>query len=1043
MTKSLRKDFRREIKRSISRFISIMLIVALGVAFYSGVRSTMPTMHMTADAVYDKENLMDIRIVGTLGLTKNDIEALKTIEGVKSVEGSYTTDFVCIVNSKEVVTRVISSPENINGINGVEGKSPQKYDECLVSREFLAETGLKIGDKLTLSTGTDTPVSDTLSTDTYEIVGVCSSSYFLNGDVGTSNVGDGTGDGYIVIPRQAFVSDAFTSIYLTVSGAKELNCYSSEYENLVNDVVAKIEQIADRQCNIRYAEVLSTSDEKLQEARDEYSESQIVVEEELQKAAEELALHEQMIEQSKQEFHSNVELLENAEENLPIIQQQVAEAEQAIADGEEQIKNLKKTFEDTRLALEDAKADLEELQNDPDADVEQIQMATYTITTLEMAYNYGLEEISTREKQIEQGKKELIEGKLAISQLQEAIANKGALDDAQQEIISADAMLKDAREQYEIRSQDAWAELADAEAKLQEAERKITEMEVPVWHVLDRQSIESYMSYITDSDSIGAIGTVFPMIFFMVAALVSLTTMTRMVEEERIQIGTLKALGYGKVAIMSKYLRYSALASVLGSIIGALVGELSIPPIVITAYRAVYYNLGDNIIHLNVWYALSAGVVAILCTTISAFIACHRSLRSVPSELMRPAAPKVGKRTLLERIGFIWQRLNFGQKSAIRNLFRYKKQFFMTLFGVSGCMALLIVGLGIRDSISSMTEKQYGEIFNYTGIVSVDTNITRAERREMLSDITDVPSMEGYIQANRKIISASAQSSTEINDEKNAYLIVPTEVEIFPAAVTLKERTGDKKAISLSDDGVIITEKYADLLDVQVNDSIYLKIDESTVTPTEVKVLGIAENYIFNYVYMTPGLYKTLYNIEPELNILMIKTNGTLNEDNLKTALSYIDGVNSVTTSTDEIEELNKVVSNLYFVIILMVVSAAILAFVVLYNLNNINITERRRELATFRLLGFYNKELASYVYRENMILTLLGIILGIVMGIILHQFVMITVETDVYMFGREIEPLSVLIAIILTVIFTIVVNIITYFSLKKIDMVESLKSVE
>jgi putative ABC transport system permease protein len=1043
MTKSQKKDFRREIRKSMSRFISIMLIVALGVAFYSGVRSTMPAMHMTADAAYDKEDLMDIRVIGTLGLTESDMEALKSIEGVKDIEGSYTTDFLCIVNSKEIVTRTISMEEKINGIKILDGRYPEKYNECVVSQEFLSESGLEVGGTLKLSTGNDTPVSDTLITDTYQIVGVCSSTYFLNGEVGTSNIGDGIGDGYVVIPRQAFTTDVFTSIYITVEGAKELNCYDDEYDELVDSVVKSIKEIAGERCDIRYDEIRSTSNTTLEKARAEYADAQFVVQEEIQNAADQLAAQEQLIQQSKQEIQDNKELLENAEINLPIYEQQVADAEKQIAEGEEQIATIKQTLADSKSTLDNAVKSLEELQNDPDADPGQVESMTSTVTTLQSTYSYVQQELIVKEQELENGKRELVQAKVTLGQLKSAVANKGQLDSAEQEILDADAMLQEARAEYETYKQDALAELADAEAELKEAERKVNEMEVPVWHVLDRNSIEAYVSYITDSDSIGAIGTVFPMIFFLVAALVSLTTMTRMVEEERMQIGTLKAMGYGKVAIASKYLLYSATASVIGSVIGVFVGELSIPPLIITAYRAVYYNLGDNIIHLNAWYAITAGLVATLCTTLAAFFACYYSMRSVPASLMRPVAPKAGKRTFVEKFTFIWQRLDFGQKSAIRNLFRYKKRFFMTLFGVGGCMALLIVGLGIRDSISVMSENQYGEIFNYTSIVSVDSSITRAQRRAMLSQINAVPNIEGCIQANRTMISASAVSSTDIDDEKRAYLVVPTDVDQFPDFITLKERTGKQNPITLTGDGVVITEKYADLLDVQVGDSIYLKIDETTVTPKEVKVLGITENYIFHYIYMTPTLYQSLYNVEPEINVVFVKNNGLLNDMNFKTVLSRINGVNSVITSSDELESINKVINNLYFIIILMVVSAAILAFVVLYNLNNINITERRRELATFRLIGFYNNELASYIFRENIVLTVLGIVVGIVMGIVLHKFVMLTVETDVYMFGRELEPVSILIAIVLTVIFTVLVNAITYFSIKKIDMVESLKSVE
>ncbi len=1043
MTKSLIKDFQREIRKSISRFISILLIVALGVAFYSGVRSTMPAMHSTADAVYDKEDLMDIRIVGTLGLTQNDIEALKSVKGIRGIEGAFTTDFLCLVNTKEIVTRTISMPEKINDIQLAEGNFPEKYNECLASREFLEESGLEVGGIFTLSTGTDMPVSDTLVTDTFKIVGVCSSSYYLNGEVGTSNIGDGMGDGYVVIPKEAFSTNIYTSIYLTVAGAKELNCYSDEYEELINTVVKRIEEISEKQCDVRYTELRKEGSTALQKAQSEYAAASELIRNEITDAADKLAAQELLIEESRLEIEENKALLDNAEANLPIYQQKVAEAENAIAQAEAQISTVKQALESSKDDLNKAVVELELLKKDPNATAEEIQFATNAVNILQLAYTTAESEVAKGEKELEEAKKELLQAQLVVAQLQRALENKGVLIEAEQEIVTADKMIQQAREQYEQYKAEALARLEKAEDDLNEAERKVSEMEIPVWHVLDRQSIEAYMSYVTDSDSIGAIGTVFPMIFFLVAALVSLTTMTRMVEEERMQIGTLKAMGYSKLSIASKYLLYSVTASVIGSILGAVIGELTIPPIIISAYRAVYYNLGDNVLRLNFYYAVVAGVVATLCTTLAAFFACYRSLRSVPAELMRPVAPKAGKRTFIEGFTFIWQRLDFGQKSAVRNLFRYKKRFFMTLFGVGGCMALLIVGLGIRDSVAAMTENQYGEIFNYSGIVSVDASMTRAERRTMLSQIENIPGLEGYIQANRTMVTATSNVTTDFEDEKRAYLIVPTDVDQFPQFITLRERTGDKETVNLLSDGVIITEKYADLLGVEVNDNIYLKIDESTVTPKEVKVLGITENYIFNYIYMTPNLYQSLYNAEPDINILMIKSTGLLNDDNLKLVLTGIHGVNSVITNADEIEGLNEVVNNLDFIIILMVVSAAILAFVVLYNLNNINITERRRELATFRLLGFYNKELATYVYRENIVLTVLGIIVGIVMGLILHRFVMLTVETDVYMFGREIGGISVLIAVALTVVFSVAVNAIMYFNLKKIDMVESLKSVE
>ncbi|MBQ3523372.1 MAG: ABC transporter permease [Clostridia bacterium] len=472
-------------------------------------------------------------------------------------------------------------------------------------------------------------------------------------------------------------------------------------------------------------------------------------------------------------------------------------------------------------------------------------------------------------------------------------------------------------------------------------------------------------------------------------------------------------------------------------------GEFTIPYFIVSAYKTAYYNLGDTVVTLNVVHALVASLAAIICTIGATFFACYKELRAAPAELMRPEAPKAGKRILLENIDAIWERLNFGQKAAMRNLFRYKKRFFMTLFGVGGCMALLLVGLGIRDSVSAMANNQYGEVFKYDGIVSVDSTLTRAQRRAMLSDISDISDITDYIQANRTMVYATSKSADNLADEKNAYLVIPRDTDTFEEYISIRERGSLVDELELSDEGVIITEKYAKLLGISIGDSIYVRLSESDAYPKEVKVVGITENYIFNYIYMTPKLYQSLYNVTAETNVLLLKMEDAANTEDISSRLLKISGVNSVTMNEDELQELNTVINSLYFIVILMIVAAAILAFVVLYNLNNINISERRRELATLKLLGFYDGELSTYVYRENVVLTILGTILGIFLGIILHRFVMITVETDVYMFGRELQPLSIWIGAALTINFALATNLIMYFRLKKIDMIESLKSVE
>lgn len=1029
MTKSINKDFRREIKKSLSRFISILLIVVLGVAFYSGIRSSMPAMQNTADAIYDKEGFMDIRVVGTLGLTKGDLEAIKEIEGVEAVEGAYTTDFLCLANSNEIVTKVLAMPEGINNVQVTEGKAPEKYNECLVSREFLEKSGYKIGDTVTLSTGTDDSVFDTLAAESFKISGVGASSYYLNGDMGTSTIGDGVVDGYLVIPQESFVTDIYTSIYITVAGAKGLDCYSEEYTDLVNTVVAKMEQIAEKRCDIRYSEVRSHSNELLEDAKNDYLEAEVTVRNELAIAEQELLENEKLYAEEDALLKENLAMVESAEINLPIYRAEVAK-------GEAELKKAKEDLAELEAEVKAAEEQYESYINDPEKTEEQKQNAKDSLLLAQGMFELSSAAIKAQEEELNQAKSDLAD-------LEYAVAHKGELIAGSEELKKAEEELRRGREKYELAKQDAEDELNDAKEELAEAEREINSMEIPVWYVLDRNANESFVSFKNDTQSIGAIGTVFPIIFFLVAALVALTTMTRMVEEQRTQIGTLKALGYSKLTIISKYILYALLATVIGSIVGVALGEFTIPYFIVAAYKTSYYNLGATVVKLQVLHAVVASLAAIICTAGATLFACYRELRAVPAQLMRPEAPKAGKRTLLENIDFIWERLNFGQKSAMRNLFRYKKRFLMTLFGVGGCMALLLVGLGIKDSVSAMADNQYGQVFKYDAVVSVDTTLTRAQRRAMLSDVSDISDITEYVQGNRTMVYATSVSSDNRDNEKNAYMVVPRDVATLENYISIRERGSLVDELELTNDGVIITEKYAKLLGVSEGDSIFIRKSESDPYPKEVVVTGITENYIFNYIYMSPRLYQSVYNIAGETNVLLVKIAEGANTEDISSRLLKISGVNSVTMNTDEVSELNQVINSLYFIVVLMIIAAAILAFVVLYNLNNINISERRRELATLKLLGFYDGELNAYVYRENVVLTLLGTILGVFLGIGLHQFVMVTVETDVYMFGRELEPISILIGAVLTIFFALATNLIMYFRLKKIDMIESLKSVE
>ena len=547
-----------------------------------------------------------------------------------------------------------------------------------------------------------------------------------------------------------------------------------------------------------------------------------------------------------------------------------------------------------------------------------------------------------------------------------------------------------------------------------------------------------YTSYGENADRMRAIGKVFPVIFFLVAALISLTSMTRMVEEQRTQIGTMKALGYGKAAIASKYIGYALLASAIGSVMGFLIGEKIFPFIIIYAYGIMYLHIPEILIPYHWGYAAFASGVAVACTLLATIEACYRELGGTPAVLMRPPAPKIGRRVVLERIGFLWKHLSFTWKSTIRNLMRYKKRFFMTIFGIGGCMALMLVGFGLRDSIFEIADLQYSEIQYYDGSVYLKENLTEKE----IDNLDDFLTKDSDVIRHMK---AKMQSVTLAKGKKKrtTYECVFGEPEDVRDYVHFRDRRSHTP-YKLTDDGAIISEKTAKLLNAKAGDTIRIKDEENG--DKKVKILKICENYMGHYLYLTPACYEKIYGEKPEYNCFLFTIRDGYSqkqkEDAGKKILARKEVLN-VSYMHEIREQLDDMLKSLNLVIVVLIISAGMLAFVVLYNLNNINIAERQRELATLKVLGFYDQEVGAYVYRENLILTLIGAGVGIGIGRILHLFIIQTVEVDAAMFGRNINPPSYLYSFLFTVLFSIIINGVMYFKLRKIDMVESLKSVE
>lgn len=692
-------------------------------------------------------------------------------------------------------------------------------------------------------------------------------------------------------------------------------------------------------------------------------------------------------------------------------------------------------YEDNLLALNANQATL-------DAQKQVLAESKQTIAEKEQELVSAQNTISENEASLDSAKTEISENEKKLNDAQSEInRNEKKLADAQNEIKENEQKLTDGQAEYDAEYEENHQKIEDAKADITQAKEDLAGIEVPEWYALDRNYITTCVAYAQDSERIGNIGNVFPVIFFLVAALVSLTTMTRMVEEERVQIGTLKALGYRKSSIAAKYVMYAFLATMLGGTIGTLIGQIIFPAVIMNAYKIAYVTLTDFVTPIHLKYSLISMVAAVVSTTAATLAACYKELLAAPAELMRPAAPKIGKRVFLERVTFIWKHLNFSNKAAVRNLFRYKKRLFMTILGIGGCMGLLLVGFGLKDSIMTIGDRQYNFIHTYQVKMTLSDADTDEEKQEVLDSVLKEPTTKAAMQSHESTIDACCDTNGE--KKQSTYLFIPSKAEVLDEFVSLQNRISGE-TYTLEDEGVIISEKLATLLDISEGDDIYLEVSSLNYKP--VKVMHIAENYYFHYVYMTPKCYRSLFGkdvVYDEIFVVNKDAEDTSYENDFSAKYldtSAVSGITFTRTISDRIESMIKSMNIVTYV---LVVSAGLLAFIVLYNLNNINISERQRELATLKVLGFYDGEVSMYVFRENIMLTVLGTVFGIFFGIWLHRFVILTAEIDIMMFGRQIYTKSYIYSILLTIGFSIIVNIAMHWKMKKIDMIESLKSVE
>ena len=1039
--KALAKDFYMEIRRSLGRFLSIFFIVAIGVAFFSGIRATEPDMRYSGDAYFDEKNLMDIEVISTMGLTEDDIEALKAVDGISEVEGGYSVDALCTEGDNQVVVHVMSILPTMNQVQLEEGRLPEAEDECVVDVDYLNESSWEIGDTVTFSSGAEDEITDSLKTDTFTIVGAVSSPCYIGFQRGSTTIGTGSVSAFVCVPEESFSLDVYTENYAKVEGAKDLTAFTDEYDNRVEEVLESVKAIKEERQEARYQEIVDEAEKELADAAQEVADAEQELEDGRAEAEKELADARKKLEDGQAELDEGKRELESSKEELENSRQQLADGQAELDQSAEELNSNIDTLNEQIDALNQAKEQYNALSASGQTD-------DTTLAAMNALYEQiqeGEAQIVQAQAQIESARSQIEAGQAEINSGWDQIeSGEAQIDQAEKDLASAEQELADGWEEYYEGEAEAEQEIADGEQKIEDAKQEladaqaeIADLDHPKWYVYDRDNLTEYSGYGDNADRMRAIGEVFPVLFFLVAALISLTTMTRMVEEQRTMIGTLKALGYERHSIAAKYLGYALFATVAGALFGVLFGEKVFPYIIITAYGIMYQHMNVIRIPYNLEFGLMASGAALVCTLGATFFSCYKELKEQAAELMRPPAPKQGQRVFLERIRFLWKRLNFSWKATVRNIVRYKKRFFMTVFGIGGCMALMIVGFGIKDSISAIAVLQYEEIQQYDGNVILNEDASEEEQAQVSSKLEEDDNVAGIMEGLLVQITIGNGEQWE-----EVYLNVPLDVDEFSDFVVLRDRV-TKGEYALSDDGVVLTEKMAKELDLKAGDTVTIRDEDKG--DLDVTIEYICENYMSHYLYMTPSVYEKLYGEEPEYNSICYRTVDRTTEeaDEVGTQILEQEGALSVSYTTDLKQQVDDMLESLDIVIVVLIISAGMLAFVVLYNLNNISITERKRELATLKVLGFYSGEVCAYVYRENIILTLIGSLFGMILGKILHQFIIVTVEIDSVMFGRNVDVSSFLYAFLLTVVFSCFVNGVMYFKLKKINMVESLKSVE
>lgn len=1009
-----------KIRKNIGRFLSVLFIVALGAGFFAGLRETTSDIETTLDHYYDEHHLMDFKIVSTMGLTEDDVRSLKELENIELVVPSYSVD--TLIDGEAV--RVHAIEETINQVDLIEGTFPVAANECIADA-----TKYEIGDTLTI---TQVATDGVLTTLTYQVVGLANSPLYIGRQMGIASIGTGELESFLFVPKENLSSPYYTEIYVTARSSAEQVSYGEEYEEAISLLQSELETLKPIRETKRYEEILEEATIEIQKIEEEANARIKDSEQELTSAKKQLEDGQSKLTQAKNEMEQK-EIVLNSEE-----QRGLSEIYSAQTAWEESYHLFQNTLKSLGLSENDLSSHLESIEKEI-TEIETLLNNTSKEDPNYFTYQTSLENLNLEKANIEsliRTKTSLDASKTALDQqkieFEQKIANaKQEIESAKVEIASSEEAWNTNYQEYLNGSrilEEQKTELAD---KIVQAKQALNEIEKPEWYLLNRTNNNGYTSIWEDATKVDAISRIFPIFFIIVVALMCFNTMNRMIEEERGEIGILASLGYSHFKIINGYLCYVFLATIIGVTLGLCIGYTLIPNIIYNIYHANYI-LPKLMITIKPIPFLLIILITLVLMALIAIISCLKELKNAPAIILRPKAPKAGKKVFLERISFFWKRLSFTGKVTARNMFRYKKRIIMTVLGVVGSTALLLTGFGLRDSISDLADLQYGKINHYDALFIFQNHFTDIHedwKNKLASD-----NIDEYIPIYQESFTFEAKDLSH-----DVYLVVLSDLSNIDSFITFSSQVSDEFVFPT--DGVVITEKMAELLDVQIGDLI--KVRNSNKELVLLPVAEIIENYALHYIYMNEATYEKYLGQEIQYNMIMANLQDETDHSELAKEWVESGFVSTINFTEDNISVFDSMVKGLNEIVFLIIAASCMLAFIVLYNLTTINIAERIREISTLKVLGFYDKEVSSYVYRETLFLTIIGIIIGLVAGIFLHRYVIYVAETDNIVFLHSIKWPSYIYSFIVIICFTIIVQILTHYRLKKIDMIESLKSVE